>query len=92
MVCYYLFTTDSRESRSVLPWAFLIAGVASVLIGIWVIVYICFVYPKNEVYVIGFDDNQKGHPEFDDKQPHSSLDEPEKGGMVNLQTTLSTLK
>ena len=58
LVCYYLFAPDSKESRSVVPWAFLVAGIAATLIALWIIVYILFLYPKNEVYVTGLDDNK----------------------------------
>ena len=50
-VCYYLFAQDSKETRAVVPWTFLIAAVASFLICIWIICYIFFIYEKNEVYV-----------------------------------------
>ena len=58
LVCYYLFAPDSKDSRSVVPSAFLIAGIAGVLIALWIVVYILFLYPKNEVYVTGLDDNK----------------------------------
>ena len=57
LASYYLFAKDSRESRAVLPWAFLIAGIASILISLWVMYYIFFMYPKKDVLVTGFDDN-----------------------------------
>ena len=67
LVCYYLFAEDSRDSRAVLPWAFMIAAIASILIALWIIYYIFFMYPKilskfpkNDVYVTGFDDNHNG--------------------------------
>ena len=55
LVCYYLFFPDSKETRAVVPWAFLIAGIVGVLIALWIIVYILFMYPKNDVYVTGMD-------------------------------------
>ena len=51
LVSYYLFARDSKESRAVVPWIFLISAVASFLICFWIIVYIFFIYEKNEVYV-----------------------------------------
>ena len=55
MVCFYLFAPDSKESRSVLPWAFLVAGIVGILVAVWVIVYIFVLYPKSEVYVTDMD-------------------------------------
>ena len=71
LVCYYLFAEDSRESRSVLPWAFLITAIASLLIGLWIIYYIFFMYPKNDVWITGLDDegshkNKKERKDADD--------------------------
>ena len=58
LVFYYLFARDSKDSRAVMPWAFLTAAVASFLIVCWIIYYICFMYDKNDVYVNGLDDGR----------------------------------
>ena len=60
LVCYYLFAPDSRETRAVVPWAFLIAGITGVLIALWIITYIFFMYPKQDVWVTGMDDDRGG--------------------------------
>ena len=55
LVCYYLFARDSKESRAIVPWAFLISAVACFLIVCWIIYYIFFMYEKNDVYVASYD-------------------------------------
>ena len=74
LVCYYLFAPDSKESRAVVPWAFLIAGIVGVLIALWIITYILFLYPKNDVYVTGMDDDKQS------KQSKKKADADSKSG------------
>ena len=72
LICYYLFARDSKDSRAVVPWAFLISAVASFLICLWIVYYIFFIYEKNDVYVTWPDssdsDNKRKHrsPKSDD--------------------------
>ena len=47
----WMIAEDSPGSRKTFKWGFLIFGVASILIGIWVLIYICFMYPHEKVYV-----------------------------------------
>ena len=47
----YLIVPDSKWSRELVPWAFIIASIASYLIVIWIVTYIGFMYPYNSVYV-----------------------------------------
>merc|ERR1712178_221921 len=42
-------------SRSVVPWALLLGAIANFLIAIWIIVYICFIYDKDKVYMTRYD-------------------------------------
>ena len=46
----YFIANDSHGSRKLVPPAFLIYGIASVLIGLWVFIYILFLYKKNQIY------------------------------------------
>ena len=48
---YYLVAKDSPQSRAVVPWALLIAGIANILIAIWIIYYITSIYPREKVLV-----------------------------------------
>ena len=47
----YLISKDSPGSRSVIPWAFIIASISSFIIAIWIIIYISGLYKKEKVYV-----------------------------------------
>ena len=51
LYCIYLFGKDSPSTRGLTPWALLIAGIVSILIAVWIIVYIFFIYPENKVYI-----------------------------------------
>ena len=42
----YLISKDSPGSRSVIPWAFIIASISSFIIAIWIIIYISGLYKK----------------------------------------------
>ena len=65
LLSYYLIAPESINSRSVIPWGFLMASIASFLIFIWVTVYIFFVYSKDSKYVLvtKFDEDAGGHKE-----------------------------
>ena len=51
MYSVYLFAPDSPRTRGLTPWSLLIAGIVSLLIAIWIVVYIYFLYPKDKVYI-----------------------------------------
>jgi len=51
MFLVYLISKDSRESRELLPWAFLIAAISFLVLGLWIIIYIFAIYPKDKVYI-----------------------------------------
>ena len=51
MYTVYLFAPDSPRTRSLTPWSLLIGGIVSLLIAIWIVVYIYFLYPKDKVYI-----------------------------------------
>ena len=51
LVFYYLIAKDSPSSRSVVPWALLIAAVINFLIVMWIASYISLLYPYDKVYV-----------------------------------------
>ena len=57
MAICYLFLEDSRSSRELVNWAFLLAAIANFLIVIWIIIYISFIYDRNEVMVTSPEDN-----------------------------------
>ena len=59
LILFYLVAPDSRGSRAVLPWAFLIAGISALLIGVWIITYFYGIYSKSDkyVYVRGLDND-----------------------------------
>ena len=43
----YLCGRDSPGTRKLIPWAVLIAGIVSLLLVFWVIIYIGFMYQKD---------------------------------------------
>ena len=51
LMSYYWIAADSKDSRAVVPWGFLLAAIANLLIFIWVLVYILALYKKDKVYV-----------------------------------------
>ena len=67
LVCYYLFARDSKKSRAVVPWAFLISAIACFLFVLWTAVYIFFIYDKDEVYVTSYEDMDRD----DDGKPRN---------------------
>ena len=54
---------DGKGIRKTVPWGFVIFGVAAILIGLWVIIYICFIYKKDKVYV-------KDYNRYEDEDDH----------------------
>ena len=46
LLLFVYICNDTPFTRSVVPWAFLAAAIASILIAIWVIVYICGIYKE----------------------------------------------
>ena len=47
----YLICKDSRETRALLPWAFLIGAISFLVLGFWIIIYIFAIYPRDKVYI-----------------------------------------
>ena len=47
----YLVAPDSPRTRGLTPWSLLIAGITSVLIAVWIVVYIYVLYPRDKVYI-----------------------------------------
>lgn len=52
---YYWVSNDSHAVRSVVPWAFLTAGIVNILICLWIIIYICGIYSYDMVYLAHYD-------------------------------------
>ena len=57
MAFIYLILDDSRDSRNLVCWAFLLAAIANFLILLWVIIYIACIYDRTEVMVTSPEDN-----------------------------------
>ena len=73
LMLYYWIAEDSKDSRAVVPWGFLLAGIANLLILIWVLVYILALYKKDKVYVPktidwGGGESAAGDPDADEKK------------------------
>ena len=47
----YLICKDSRDTRSLLPLAFLVAAISFLVLGLWIIIYIFGIYEKDKVYI-----------------------------------------
>ena len=47
----YFVAEDSPGSRTLVPWAFLIYAIGSLLISLWVVIYIYGMYHRDKVYV-----------------------------------------
>ena len=62
---YYWCSKDSKSSRAVLPWSFMIAGISSLLLAVWIIIYICILYKKDKVYTPKFDKSESSDPDAD---------------------------
>ena len=67
----YWCSKDSPGTRGLLPWSFFIAGIAGILIALWVLIYILFMYKRKYVY------NQTYHNEEEDEPPASDEKKPE---------------
>ena len=57
MALIYLILDDSRDSRNLVCWAFLLAAIANFLFLLWVIIYIACIYDRSEVMVTSPEDN-----------------------------------
>ena len=65
LITMYMCSPDTKYSRCVVPWAFLIAGASSLLIGFWVVIYITEIY--KEPYVKQpIEENQKTYYDEED--------------------------
>ena len=51
LLLIYLIAPDSRGTRKILPYGYLVYGIGGILIGLWVIVYIAFIYKRDKVYI-----------------------------------------
>ena len=47
----YYCMKDSPSARDPLPWAFIIAAIANLLIGLWIIVYFVCLYKYDDVWI-----------------------------------------
>ena len=54
LVIVYLVQPDDHEGRKLIYVAFWIAFVADTLLGLWILIYIAFLYPDPEVWSIRF--------------------------------------
>ena len=52
LVFIYWFAPDSRMSRGVLPWAFLTAAIANILIFVWIVIYIEAIYHGETIHYL----------------------------------------
>ena len=50
-IFYYWCADDSPDSREVTPWAFLLAAIANLLIGTWILIYFYAIYKKDKVWM-----------------------------------------
>ena len=64
---YYLVAKDSPETRALVPWALLAAGIVSFLIVFWIIYYICAMYPGDKVKIVKY---SRGDSEDDDEDSY----------------------
>ena len=49
LVSIYLFPSDSPQTRAFLPWGFLVVSIASILLVLWIIIYIGTIYEEDDV-------------------------------------------
>ena len=54
----YWFCKDSQTSRGYLPMALIFAAIGALCLGLWIIIYICCIYPHKQVYVNKYDRKQ----------------------------------
>ena len=71
---WYLVLKDSPQTRALIPWAFLVASIANLLIAIWIIYYISVMYPENKIYT------EKPRSYDDDDEFGHHFDEGDEGG------------
>ena len=55
---YYFCAEDSPSSRAPLPLALLLATISNFLIATWIIVYICYMYKRDKVYINRMESNE----------------------------------
>ena len=48
---YYWCADDSPDSRSMTPWAFLLASIANILIFAWILIYFYVIWKKDKVWM-----------------------------------------
>ena len=65
LISIFICSRDSPKSRSFVPWAFLLAGISSLLIAFWVVIYISNIYPE-KVVKIPKKSNDYGAEDYDD--------------------------
>ena len=66
MYFYYLVAKDSPDSRAVVPWALLVASIASFLIAIWIIYYITCMYSGDKVSIVRYSSKDEDDDYDDD--------------------------
>ena len=69
MYMFFYCTKDSKSSRSIVPWTFLLAAFTSFFLVIWITVYICVIYNREKVYVNKWDNETT--PSFDENETKS---------------------
>mgnify|MGYP002635153020 CR=1 FL=1 len=58
---YYFTAKDSHFSRSNLPIALILAVLTNLLLIIWILVYICCIYPRHDIFVNRYDRDTEVH-------------------------------
>ena len=64
----YFVAEDSRGSRALVPWAFLAYSVGSLLITLWVVIYIFGMYKREKVFVRSWEEDDGTEPDSDGKK------------------------
>ena len=49
LIIIYFVATESKRSRSLTPWAFLLGAIGSILLIIWICVYIFCIHKTNNL-------------------------------------------
>ena len=73
----YLVANDSKGTRALVPWGFLIGAIANFLIVIWIITYIGFIYEEDKVYLKSNDSSGMAKENQNSKKQSSDTDDPE---------------
>ena len=80
LISIFLCSRDSKYSRSVVPWAFLLAGISSLLLAFWVVIYITSIYDEKYVKIPrrgggnGYDDEGEADPDEEPERVHHKRD------------------